>query len=296
MDEMQGSAQAGNPAATDAAGTQALSGQQMYNNGSTGVQQTNGQPNQTGNQWYSQLSEETRGFVETKGWQSPDDVVQSYTNLEKLLGADKSGRGVVMPKEDAAAEEWGKFYDRLGRPKSADEYNLPVPQGDTGDFAKKAAGKFHELGITAKQAQSLAEWWNMNADEMQSSQVNQQMQNAEMEMNVLQSEWGKEYDANIEAARRATRQFGVKEQMLEKIENAIGTREMLKLFANIGKGVGEDSFVDSGKTGAFGISPEAARVRIGQLKADPEWSSKYLGGNADAKAELERLMRAAYPQ
>ena len=296
MDEMQGSVSTGNPAATDAAGTQALSGQQMYNNGSTGVQQSNGQPGQTGNQWYSQLSEETRGFVETKGWQSPDDVVQSYTNLEKLLGADKSGRGVIMPKEDAAPEDWGKFYDRLGRPQSPEEYKLPVPQGDTGEFSKLAANKFHELGITAKQAQSLAEWWNSQSQEMQSSQMNQQMQNAEMEMNVLQSEWGKEYDANIEAARRATRQFGVQEQMLEKIENAIGTREMLKLFANIGKGMGEDSFVDSGKTNGFGMSPEAARVRISQLKADKEWSSKYLSGSADAKAELERLMRAAYPQ
>ena len=296
MSDMQGSAPAGNPVAGDAAGTQVLSGQQMFNSGSTGVQQTNGDAGQTGSQWYTQLSEETRGFVQTKGWQSPDDVVQSYTNLEKLLGADKAGRGVVMPKDDAAPEEWGKFYDKLGRPQSPEEYKLPVPQGDTGEFAKLAAGKFHELGITAKQAQSLAEWWNANSEQMQTSQMNQQMQNSEMEMEVLQSEWGKEFDANIEAARRATRQFGVQEQVLEKIENAIGTREMLKLFSNIGKGMGEDSFVDSGKSGNFGISPEAARVRIGQLKADPEWSAKYLSGNADAKAELERLMRSAYPQ
>ena len=292
MDNMQGSATAGNPAANDAAGTQALSGQQFTN----GDQQTNGQTGQTGNQWYSQLSEETRGFVQTKGWQSPDDVVQSYTNLEKLLGADKAGRGVIMPKEDSAPEEWGKFYDRLGRPKSPDEYNLPVPQGDTGQFAKVAANKFHELGITAKQAQSLAEWWNSQSQEMQSSQVNQQAQNSEMEMQVLQSEWGKEFDANIEAARRATRQFGVEESTLEKIESAVGTREMLKLFANIGKGLNEDSFVDSTKSTGFGISPEAARVRIGQLKGDKDWSAKYLSGNADAKAEMERLMRAAYPR
>jgi hypothetical protein len=296
MDEMQGSASAGNPAANDAAGTQALSGQQMFNNGSTNVQQTNGESGQTGNQWYSQMSEEARGFVQTKGWQSPDDVVQSYTNLEKLLGADKAGRGVIMPKEDAAPEEWGKFYDRLGRPASPEEYKLPVPQGDTGQFAKVAANKFHELGITAKQAQSLAEWWNSQSQEMQTSQMNQQAQNSEMEMQVLQSEWGKEFDANIEAARRATRQFGVEEGVLEKIEGAIGTREMLKLFANIGKGMGEDSFVDSTKSAGFGISPEAARVRISQLKADKDWSAKYLSGNADAKAEMERLMRAAYPR
>lgn len=275
MDNQQGSALAGNPAA-DAAGqgSAAPTGQQ--------------------GQWFDSFPEEVRGTIQTKGWQSPADVVQSYTNLEKLLGADKAGRGLVLPKEDADPSEWNQVYDRLGRPKSAEEYKLPIPDGDTGEFAKVAAGKFHELGLTAKQAAGLAEWWNGQSAAMQQAQMESMGQNAEQEMAQLQKEWGKEFDSNIEAARRATRQFGVGEETLSKIENAIGTRELLKLFSSIGKGVGEDSFVQ-GKGGGFGMSPEAARVRINQLKADPEWSAKYLSGNADAKAELERLMRAGYP-
>lgn len=277
MSDMQGSAPAGNPAA-DAAGqgNAAAEGQQ--------------------GQWFDSYPEEVRGTIQTKGWQSPADVVQSYTNLEKLLGADKAGRGVVLPKEDADPSEWNQVYDKLGRPKSPAEYKLPVPEGDTGEFAQVAAGKFHELGLTAKQAQGLAEWYNAQAQEMQNSQFNQLAQNSEQEMASLQQEWGKEYDANIEAARRATRQFGLEAPTLEKIENAIGTKQMLQMFAKIGKGVGEDSFVDGSRAGGIGMSPEAARVRIGQLKGDREWSAKYLGGNADAKAEMERLMRAAYPQ
>ena len=277
MSDMQGSAPAGNPAA-DAAG------------------QGSAAPGGQQGQWFDSYPEEVRGTIQTKGWQSPADVIQSYTNLEKLLGADKAGRGVVLPKEDADASEWNQVYDKLGRPKSPADYKLPVPEGETGQFAEVAAGKFHELGLTAKQAQGLAEWYNAQAQEMQSSQFNQLAQNSEQEMSSLQQEWGKEYDANIEAARRATRQFGLEAPTLEKIENAIGTKEMLQLFAKIGKGVGEDSFVDGSRSTGFGMSPEAARVRIGQLKGDREWSAKYLGGNADAKAEMERLMRAAYPQ
>jgi hypothetical protein len=83
--------------------------------------------------------------------------------------------------------------------------------------------------------------------------------------------------------------------MLEKMESALGTAEMLKFFAKVGKGMGEDAIVEGSSSGKFGISPEAARVRIQQLKADPEWTAKYLSGNADAKAELERLMRAGFP-
>ena len=121
-------------------------------------------------------------------------------------------------------------------------------------------------------------------------------QSAEQQMAELQQEWGKEFDANIEAGRRAARQFGVGEEMLTKMENAIGTKDMLKFFANIGKGMGEDSFVDGQSSGKFGMSPEAARVRINNLKSDPNWTAKYLGGDANAKEELERLMRVGYPK
>lgn len=278
MSEMQGSAPAGNP------GGQAPAGSGAPTDG------------QAGQPWYGGFPEDVRGFVENKGWKDPSDAITGYINLEKYLGADKAGRGLVLPKDDAAPEEWGQVYDKLGRPKSADEYKLPVPDGDTGEFAKMAAGKFHELGLTSKQAESLANWYNEQSQAMAASQVNQMGVNAEQEMAKLQQEWGKEYDANIEAARRATRQFGLEAPTLEKIENAIGTKQMLQLFAKIGKGVGEDSFVDGSRAGGLGMSPEAARVRISQLKGDREWAAKYLGGSADAKAEMERLMRAAYPQ
>lgn len=245
--------------------------------------------------WYEAFPEDVRGLVETKGWQSPVDAIQSYTNLEKFLGADKAGRGLVLPKDDAGPEEWSQVYDRLGRPKSPDQYQLPIPQGADPEFANEAAGKFHELGLTAKQAQALTEWFNGKSENAIAAQQSQMAQSAEQQMAELQREWGKEFDANIEAGRRAARQFGVQEETLSKIENALGTKEMLKLFSSIGKGVSEDSFVDGSGNGKFGMSPEAARVQINRLKADPDWTAKYLSGNADARAEMERLMRAGYP-
>lgn len=265
--------------------------------GDAGVGEITGQQQTADNQgsWHESLPDEMRGIVENKGWQSPQDAVQSYANLEKMLGADKAGRGLVMPKEDAGQEEWDQFYDRLGRPKSPDEYQLPVPESDTGEFAAAAKAKFHELGITTKQAEQLAEWWNSQSSEMQQQQMTQTQQQADQQLEDLKKEWGQSYDENIEAARRASRQFGLGEETLGKIEGALGTGEMLKMFANIGKGLGEDKFVDNQKGAGFGMSPEAARVRLNQLKSDPEWSAKYLQGNADAKAEMERLMQAAYP-
>jgi hypothetical protein len=245
--------------------------------------------------WYQEFPEEVRGLVETKGWKSPVDAIQSYTNLEKLMGADKAGRGLVLPKEDADPSEWGQVYDRLGRPESPDGYDLPIPEGADSEFANEAKGKFHELGLTSKQAAQLTEWFNDRSMGAMSQQEEQQVQSSEAQMQELQKEWGKEFDSNIEAGRRAARQFGVQEDVLTKMENALGTKDMLKFFSNIGKGMGEDAYVEGGGTGQFGVSPEAARVQINRLKADPAWAAKYLDGDASAKAELERLMRAGYP-
>jgi hypothetical protein len=245
--------------------------------------------------WYQEFPEDVRGLVETKGWKTPVDAIQSYTNLEKFLGADKAGRGLVLPKDDAGPEEWAQVYDRLGRPQSPDQYKLPIPDGSDGQFAKEAAGKFHELGLTSKQAEQLVDWFNGKSESALSSQQSELAQSSEQQMAELQQEWGKEFDANIEAGRRAARQFGVDEGMLTKMENALGTKDMLKFFSNIGKGMGEDSFVDGSGGGKFGMSPEAARVRIGNLKSDPGWTAKYLAGDAGAKEELQRLMRLGYP-
>ncbi len=272
MDNEQGSVNAGNPAA---AGSQA--------------------PTQPQGQWFDAFPEDVRGTVQTKGWASPLDAIQSYTNLEKFLGADKSGRGLVIPKDDATPDEWGQVYDKLGRPTSPDQYKIAMPDGSPPEFAQAAAGKFHELGLNARQAEGLSAWWNQQAETMSGAQQTQTAQAAEIEMAQLQQEWGKEFDSNIEAGRRAARQFGADEAILSKMEGALGTKGMLQFFAKIGKGMGEDSFVDGSSGGKFGMSPEAARVRINQLKNDPTWSNKYLSGDADAKAELEKLMRSGYP-
>ena len=58
---------------------------------------------------------------------------------------------------------------------------------------------------------------------------------------------------------------------------------------------GEDRIEGGADTG-FSPTVEAARARIESLKADSAWTKRYLGGDEAAKAEFQRLMRAAYPE
>jgi hypothetical protein len=269
MDNQTGSVESGNPAGAAPAGQQAP--------------------------WYQEFPEDVRGFVENKGWKGPTDAISGYINLEKFLGADKAGRGLVLPK-DENSPEWDQVYDRLGRPKSPADYKLPIPDNDTGEFAKVAAETFHKLGLTSKQAAALTEWYNTESQEKLGAQMEQSFQKSEVELSELQREWGPQFDANVAAGQRAAAALGIDPDTLSKIENVVGTKQLLKAFTDIGKMMAEDSFVEGEGNTKFGVSPEAARARIRDLQSDREWTSKYLGGNADAKAEMQRLMRIAYPE
>jgi hypothetical protein len=275
MDDNTGSVDTGNPTGAQPAGN-------------VGAEASNAP-------WYGTMPDEVRGFVENKGWRNPEDAVSGYINLEKFLGADKAGRGLVLPKDDNP-DEWNQIYDKLGRPKSPEEYNLNVPEGDTGEFAQMAAKTFHELGLTAKQAEALSGWYNEQSQTMMQSQQDAMLQQSESEIESLKQEWGPKFDEKVAAGQRAAREFGVGADILEKIESSVGARAMIDFFSQVGQLIGEDKFVNGESSGKFGMSPEAARSRISQLKNDTEWSSKYLNGNADARAELERLMKSAYPE
>src|SRR5437868_12698655 len=97
--------------------------------------------------------EDVRGYVGNKGWRNPNDVIDGYRNLEKLVGSHR----LALPKDENDAEGWNKTYDALGRPKTPAEYKI-----DGGDpaFTKVASDWMHKAGLNTRQAQALAKSGN----------------------------------------------------------------------------------------------------------------------------------------
>lgn len=249
-------------------------------------------PAATGN-WFDGFPDaDLKGYVQNKGWKDPADLAVGYRNLEKLLGSEK----VPLPKGAEDKEGWSRVYDALGRPKAADDYKLPVPEGGSPEFAKAAAGKFHELGLSANQAQALTEWYNSQAAEQMGAQTQQSAQKVEADLQALKGEWGQAWSENVSLGQRAAKEFGLDADKLNAMENALGTGEMLKLMARIGRGLTEHSFEGGKSTQGFGMTPDAAKARISQLREDREWSTRYISGNTDARAEMAKLMAVAYPE
>jgi hypothetical protein len=239
--------------------------------------------------WYAGIEDsDLRGYVQNKGWKDPVELANGYRNLEKLLGGEK----LPMPKGETDNEGWGRVYDALGRPKDPTGYKIASPEGADPAFSQAAASKFHELGLSAKQANELANWYNSQGTAMTEAQAAAQAAKMQQEHTSLKQEWGQAYEENVEMGRRAARQFGLDEAKLDGMERALGTGELFKLMAQVGRGLGEGKFVSGDNKMQFGLTPEAASQRIAALRADPDFSRKYLSGNVDARAEMDRLHAA----
>jgi hypothetical protein len=255
-------------------------------------------PASTG-KWYDGMQDaELKGYVENKGWKTPEDAMASYRGLERLVGVDK----IPMPKGDDDKEGYERVYAALGRPAKAEDYKLPVPDGMDRTFASQAEAKFHELGLSAKQASALAEWNNeFLATQMKGQQESAALQ-TEQDVTALKREWGPAaFDENIALGRKAAQEFEITPH-IDKLEQALGTKATLELLSRIGRGLTEHTFEGGKTTAGFGMTPEAAKAEIAQLQGslskpgDKEFMALYLAGDSKALARMERLQKIAYGQ
>lgn len=249
--------------------------------------------------WLPNADEVTVGYLQNKGWTEPAQVVDGYKNLEKLLGADRAGNTVILPKADAAPEELGKFYDRLGRPTDAAGYKIPVPEtGGSPEFAKAAAGKFHELGLTQKQGEALAGWWNEQAGSATQAQQVQAQQKFQADDAQLRTDWGQAYQQNLTQAQAAARGLGVTPEQIDAMSAAMGHKATMEHFQKIGSRMGESDFVTGDKLEKFGnaLTPGQAKAEIQGLRDDKAFVAKLLSKDAEATAKWTRLHQFAFPE
>ena len=55
-----------------------------------------------------------------------NDFVKSYLNAQRLVGANK----VAIPNKMATDDDWQEVFDKLGRPKSPEDYKYDVKEGE----------------------------------------------------------------------------------------------------------------------------------------------------------------------
>jgi hypothetical protein len=235
--------------------------------------------------------------VANKGWTEPKQVLEGYRNLEKLLGADKAGNAVILPKSDATPEEQAAFFNRLGRPTDAAGYKIEVPQGGDPEFAKQAGAWFHELGLTQRQGEALAAKWNQHVGGLGAAQVQAQQAAFAADDAALKTSWGQAFAQNVAQAQVGMRAIGGPEAV-DKLSAALGHKATMEFLQSIGSRMGEASFEGGQTATKFGdaLTPGEAKAKIAELRADKSFVAKYLSKDAGAVAEMKRLHEYAFPE
>jgi hypothetical protein len=167
--------------------------------------------------------------------------------------------GLALPGKDATPEQWGQFWDAVGRPAKAEDYGLTVREGEDPEFVTEVAATMRELGLTKEQGFNLQQKLEAKALERFEKQETARIAALDAkntaEQQELKAELGDKFDGNMELAKRAVRQFGGAEQaadIITAIEDKLGYKATMKFFMDIGKGLGEH---DAGGQGGQGSQP-----------------------------------------
>lgn len=172
--------------------------------------------------WTAGMDAATRSYVQARGFKAPADIMTTLKGYEP--------------------------------PESPDKYEIPVPDGDAGEFAKQVAPIFHKAALSPTQAKALAEGWNelqtaqaAAATEAQAAAEREASALAQRQQGELKREWGSTYDAQVEQAKRAIRAgmgaAGLTEDatagMIDTLEKTHGFAAVYKFFAALGAPMAE---------------------------------------------------------
>ena len=242
----------------------------------------------------------TKAWAEAKGLQngSFENVLGSYHNLEKMVGADRAGRTITLLGDDASPEERDAYFNKLGRPESAAQYSLELPEGVTDDTRlNMMRNKAHELGISDAQFSGLAE-----ADAAYLSATVQGISDkavisaADAEAQ-LRTEWGAAFDLKVAGIDVAAHKLGLSDDQLNGLREAMGPVESMKFVDSLNTKIGDHNFDEGEKIIPGHKTPEQAREELDNLSLNKEFMDAWMDGAhpghktaVEKKASLARLV------
>ena len=238
-------------------------------------------------------------YAETKGFQNtqPENVVNSYRNLEKLMGADKAGRTITLLGDDATPEQRGEFYGKLGRPDAADGYTFKLDDGADTTRLDAMRARAHDLGITDAQFSGIAQADLEYLGTVVQNKTDADAMSAVDAAAALKKEWGAAYESKVTGVDLAAEKLGFTTEHLEGLRASMGPVEAMKFVDKLNSQMGDHDFDGGEAVMPNHKTPEQARQEMGELTMQKEfmdaWLDKGHPGHSAAvekKAQLSRLI------
>lgn len=241
--------------------------------------------------WVDALPVEMKGFALNKGWDKEEKAVRSYIELEKIIGADKAGRTVVLPGEKATPEEIAAFHTKIGVPTDAAGYKIELPEDfPDPEFGKVAGPLMLKHGVPKAAGDALMADFVAQVQAGKKAQAEAEQAEFVKQEGALKTEWGPDFDKNVEIARRGMRKLGFTDEVIDQLETKAGFAGVIKAMHAAGVAVGEGKFVDAeGGAGSFGESHDHLMARRTALFKDPAWAQRFHANEPAARDEYRQL-------
>lgn len=248
--------------------------------------------------WWNTLPDEAaRKHVEAKQYANPNELALANYNLTRLQTGDPAV--LSLPSADAPKEQWDAFYTKMGRPESADKYELNFGEGVKTDDNMVKFGKdlFFEMGLDGKRAQAAADKWNSFVAEQNAAAIEADRVANDTELSELTTRWGADLEQNKAAGKRVVEALGLSTEFINRLENNIGSAPVVELLAMIGRKSDEGGFTGGAQmdpNNPATMNKDQAQARITQLQGDPTFMSQYTDKNHPSHKEALSLMERLF--
>lgn len=251
--------------------------------------------------WWSGINEEPiRQYMEEKNYANPYEAARAAWNANKLNKLTPDIEAFVNGK--ATPEQEAAVFKMLGRPETADKYEFKIPENTPVDQNLLKFGKelFFDLGLSPERSQKAFDKWQAFAAAQNASLAEADRKENDKAMTELETRWGGELEANRAAGNRAVHALGISNELIQKVEAAIGSAAIVELLAAIGKKSSEAGFKGPGEGGnsdpnnVAAMTPAQAQSRLRELQNDTAFQAKYTNKNAEGHAEAVRLMEQLF--
>jgi hypothetical protein len=262
----------------------------MENTGSVNPPET-----ETSGTWLDGFEQEQIGAIQNKGWESPQDLYNSYVELEKFRGVP-SDQIIVKPKE---GEPWDSVYSALGRPETPEEYvyNLPEGQEETPvlDAIKQAA---FENGMSAAGFTNFTDTYNQLVQAVSEEQAKAEELRFQNEIEDVRREFGADLDKMTATADATALAMGFDQGVIDSLNKSLGLKGTIHVMNRIAESVGEDTVNTSAIKSQYGQTKEQMVAQkndiMTAMKSDPKRISDYSSGIGEDYLALKRLNEALY--
>ena len=203
---------------------------------STQPQINQGEPSSQSN--WEGFSEADKTYISDKGFKTPADILESYRNAEKALGTK-----ISIPK-DEDKEAWEKLYTKLGRPETADKYDIEADESIKADVQKLLFAN----GLSQKQGAELVKSYNALVAQQKDAFDKAFEEKSKQEKEAVIAEWGDNAAKNNELMTRGAKLLGLDDDLLNNIEVSIGTKNFMQAMKKLGEAISEDNAALGNKT------------------------------------------------